>query len=132
MTISDPIADMLTRIRNAQGVRRRFVMMPYSGIKEAIGQVLVEEGFVSRIEKVEEGRFPSLRVYLRYADDKTPVIQGLKRVSKPGCRIYTKREDISWVRYGLGTVILSTPRGVVSGRQARKLGVGGEVLCEVW
>jgi len=132
MTMSDPISDMLTRIRNAQSVRRRFVMMPYSGIKEAIGHVLVEEGFVSRVEKVEEGRFPSLRLYLRYADDKTPVIQGLKRVSKPGCRIYTKREDISWVRYGLGTVILSTPRGVVSGRQARKLGVGGEVLCEVW
>jgi len=132
MTITDPIADMLTRIRNAQSVRRRFVMMPYSGIKEAIGQVLVEEGFVSRVEKVEEGRFPSLRLYLRYTEDKTPVIQGLKRISKPGCRIYTKREDISWVRYGLGTVILSTPRGVVSGRQARKLGVGGEVLCEVW
>jgi len=132
MTITDPIADMLTRIRNAQSVHRRFVMMPYSGIKEAIGQVLVEEGFVSRVEKVEEGRFPSLRLYLRYTEDKTPVIQGLKRISKPGCRIYTKREDISWVRYGLGTVILSTPRGVVSGRQARKLGVGGEVLCEVW
>ncbi len=132
MTISDPIADMLTRIRNAQSVRRRFVMIPYSGVKEAIGQVLVQEGFVSRVEKVEEGRFPMLRVYLRYTEDKAPVIQGLKRISKPGCRVYSKRDDIPWVRYGLGTVILSTPRGVLSGRQARQLGVGGEVLCEVW
>lgn len=132
MTISDPIADMLTRIRNAQSVRRRFVMMPYSRLKEAVAQVLVEEGFVSRTEKVEEGRFPALRLYLRYTEDKAPVIQGLKRISKPGCRIYSKKEDIPWVRYGLGTVILSTPRGVLSGRQARQLGVGGEVLCEVW
>jgi len=123
---------MLTRIRNAQSVRRRFVMIPYSGVKEAIGQVLVQEGFVSRVEKVEEGRFPMLRVYLRYTEDKAPVIQGLKRISKPGCRVYSKRDDIPWVRYGLGTVILSTPRGVLSGRQARQLGVGGEVLCEVW
>lgn len=132
MTMSDPIADMLTRIRNAQSVRRRFVTMPYSRLKEAIAQVLVEEGFVSRVEKVEEGRFPALRVYLRYTEDKAPVIQGLKRISKPGCRIYTKKDDIPWVKYGLGTVILSTPRGVLSGRQARQLGVGGEVLCEVW
>ncbi|MEN6478851.1 MAG: 30S ribosomal protein S8 [Anaerolineales bacterium] len=132
MTMSDPIADMLTRIRNAQSVRRRFVTMPYSRLKEAIAEVLVEEGFVSRVEKVEEGRFPALRVYLRYTEDKAPVIQGLKRISKPGCRIYTKKDEIPWVRYGLGTVILSTPRGVLSGRQARQLGVGGEVLCEVW
>ncbi|NLX36586.1 MAG: 30S ribosomal protein S8, partial [Chloroflexi bacterium] len=85
-----------------------------------------------RVEKVEEGRFPALRLYLRYTEDKSPVIQGLKRISKPGCRVYSKKDEIPWVRYGLGTVILSTPRGVLSGRQARQLGVGGEVLCEVW
>jgi len=132
MSMSDPIADMLTRVRNGQAVGRRFVLMPYSGIKEAIGQVMVQEGFISRVEKVEEGRFPALRLYLRYTEDKSPVIQGLKRISKPGCRVYSKKDEIPWVRYGLGTVILSTPRGVLSGRQARQLGVGGEVLCEVW
>ena len=132
MTVTDPIADMLTRIRNAQAVQKRYVAMPHSRIKEAIAKVLQEEGFVGRVEVVEEGRFPALRIHLRYTEAMSPVIKGIDRVSKPGRRVYTKKDDIPWVRYGLGSVILSTPQGVVSGRQARRLGVGGEILCQVW
>ena len=132
MTISDPIADMLTRIRNAIQVRHRYVLVPHSRIKEAIAQVLRDEGYISRFEVVREGKFPVLKIYLKYTEDKEPVLRGLKRVSKPGCRIYTKKADIPWVKYGLGTVILSTPKGVMSGREARRQGVGGEILCEVW
>ena len=132
MSTTDPIADMLTRIRNGLTVGRSYVLMPASRMKQAIAQVLRDEGYIGRYEVVRDGRFPVLKVYLKYSDERKPVLQGLKRVSRPGCRIYTKRDDIPWVRYGLGTVILSTPRGVVSGREARKLGVGGEVLCEVW
>lgn len=132
MSTSDPIADMLTRIRNGLMVRRRYVVVPYSRLKQALAEVLRDEGYVSRYEVNRDGRFPVLRIYLRYTEDKTPVVQGLKRVSKPGCRIYAKRSEIPWVRHGLGTVVLSTPQGVLSGRQARRLGVGGEVLCEVW
>jgi small subunit ribosomal protein S8 len=132
MSTTDPIADMLTRIRNGLLVRRRYVVVPYSRLKQAVADVLREEGYVNRCEVNRDGRFPVLRVYLRYTDDKAPVVQGIRRVSKPGCRIYTRRSEIPWVRHGLGTVILSTPSGVMSGRQARRLGVGGEVLCEVW
>lgn len=132
MSTSDPISDMLTRIRNGQAVRRRFVVVPHSRLKQAVAEVLREEGYISRFEVNRDGRFPALRVYLRYTEDKKPLVQGLRRISKPGCRIYAKRSEIPWVRYGLGTVILSTPQGVVSGRQARRLGVGGEILCEVW
>ena len=132
MTITDPIADMLTRIRNAQAVQKRYVMMPHSRIKDAIAKVLQDEGFIGRVETVEEGRFPALRIHLRYTEKMAPVIKGIQRVSKPGRRVYTKKDDIPWVRYGLGSVILSTPQGVVSGRQARRLGVGGEILCQVW
>ncbi|MGI5917487.1 MAG: 30S ribosomal protein S8 [Anaerolineae bacterium] len=132
MNTTDPIADMLTRIRNAINVRRGFVLIPSSRLKQAVAQVLRDEGYISRYEVVRDGRFPVLKLYLKYTDDKEPVLRGLKRVSKPGCRIYTKKDDIPWVKVGLGTVILSTPRGVVSGKEARKLGVGGEILCEVW
>ncbi|MCD6518666.1 MAG: 30S ribosomal protein S8 [Anaerolineae bacterium] len=132
MTVTDPIADMLTRIRNAIQVRHRYVLVPHSRIKEAIAQVLRDEGYISRFEVVREGKFPVLKIYLKYTEDKEPVLRGLKRVSKPGCRIYTKKADIPWVKYGLGTVILSTPKGVMSGREARRQGVGGEILCEVW
>jgi small subunit ribosomal protein S8 len=132
MSTTDPIADMLTRIRNGLTVGRSYVLMPTSRMKQAIAQVLRDEGYVGRYEVVRDGRFPVLKVYLKYTEDKKPVLQGLQRVSRPGCRIYTKKDDIPWVRYGLGTVILSTPQGVVSGREARRLGVGGEVLCEVW
>ncbi len=132
MNSTDPISDMLTRIRNGQAVRRRYVLIPHSRMKQAVAQVLQEEGYIDRFDVVRDGRFPMLRVYLKYTRDQEPLIQGLKRVSKPGRRIYTGKGDIPWIRYGLGTVILSTPKGVLSGRGARRLGVGGEVLCEVW
>jgi len=132
MSVNDPIADMLTRIRNGQAVRRRYVLVPYSGVKQALAKVLQEEGYIERYEAVRDGRFPVLRVYLKYTKAQDPLIQGLRRISKPGCRIYARKSEIPWVRYGLGTVILSTPKGILSGRQARRQGVGGEVLCEVW
>lgn len=132
MSTTDPIADMLTRIRNAVAIRQNYVVMPTSRMKQAIAQVLKDEGYITRFEVTRVGRFPVLRIYLKYADNKEPVLRQLQRISRPGCRVYTKRDDIPWVRSGFGTVILSTPRGVVSGKEARRLGVGGEVLCEVW
>ncbi|MGC9359237.1 MAG: 30S ribosomal protein S8 [Anaerolineae bacterium] len=132
MMTTDPIADMLSRIRNAQMVRHSAVTMPSSRLREALARVLTEEGYVARYEVLRDQKFPTLLIQLKYTEDREPIIRGMERVSKPGCRIYTKREDIPWVKAGMGTVILSTPRGVVSGRQARGLGVGGEVLCKVW
>jgi small subunit ribosomal protein S8 len=132
MSVNDPIADMLTRIRNAAAVRQDFVMVPASRMKRAIAQVLKDEGFVARFEQTRDKQFPMLKIYLKYTERKESILRGMKRVSKPGCRIYTKQDRIPWVQSGMGTVILSTPRGVVSGAEARRLGVGGEVLCEVW
>ena len=132
MTTTDPIADMLTRIRNGVMVRARSVVIPDSRIKRALAGVLQEEGYVSRFEVTRSGRFPMIKIYLKYADGREPVLRGLERVSKPGCRIYAKKVQIPWVQSGLGTVILSTSRGVLTGREARRIGVGGEVLCKVW
>jgi small subunit ribosomal protein S8 len=132
MSITDPVADMLTRMRNAIAVRQNYVVMPTSRLKQAIAQVLKDEGYISRFEVIRAGRFPALRIYFKYAEDKEPVLRELHRISKPGCRVYTKSDNIPWVKSGFGTVILSTPRGVLSGQEARRLGVGGEVLCEVW
>jgi small subunit ribosomal protein S8 len=132
MSTTDPIADMLTRMRNALAVRQSYVLVPASRLKRAIAQVLKDEGYITRIEMVRDARFPMLKIYLKYAENKAPVLTGIRRVSKPGCRVYTPKDEIPWVRSGLGTVILSTSKGVLSGREARRLGVGGEVLCEVW
>lgn len=132
MTLSDPVADMLTRIRNAVAVKHNHVMMPHSRLRQAIAQVLKDEGFISRYEVTREGSFPVLKVHLKYTEKREPILQGIERVSKPGCRIYAKQSEIPYVRSGMGTLILSTPRGVLSGREAGKLGIGGEVLCKVW
>lgn len=132
MTVTDPIADMLTRIRNAISVRKSTVVMPSSRMKEAVARVLKNEGFIQRYEVLRDTRFPVLRIHLKYTENREPVLRGVKRVSKPGCRIYTKAENIPWVKSGLGIVILSTPRGVMAGQEARRLNVGGEILCEVW
>ncbi|MBM3188694.1 MAG: 30S ribosomal protein S8 [Chloroflexi bacterium] len=131
MSVSDPIGDMLTRMRNGINVRQRTVVMPSSRMKEAVARVLKDEGFIQRYEVIRDARFPALRITLKY-DGRDPVVRGLRRVSKPGCRMYTKVKDIPWIKSGLGIVILSTPRGVISGQEARRLKVGGEVLCEVW
>jgi len=132
MTMTDPIADMLTRVRNASMVRARTVLVPDSRIKRALARILQQEGYVSRFEVVRSGRFPMIRIHLKYAEGRKPVLRGLERISKPGCRVYTNKIQIPWVQSGLGTVILSTPRGILTGREARRAGIGGEVLCKVW
>jgi len=137
MSVSDPIADFLTRIRNAVMAGNQNVSIPSSKIKVALAKILVEEGFIDGFEQVsiEEKPQDALRINLKYVGerrDRKPVITGLKRVSKPGRRIYVGRGEIPWVQSGLGIAILTTPKGVVTGVRARQLGVGGEVLCEVW
>ncbi|HEY7781665.1 MAG TPA: 30S ribosomal protein S8 [Ktedonobacterales bacterium] len=131
MNMTDPIADMLTRIRNGIMARHTRVQMPSSTMKVAIAAILKEEGYVRDYEVVQEGPHRELRITLRYVD-KRPVMNQLKRVSKPGLRVYTKRDGIPRVRGGLGTAIISTPRGIMSGRKAYQLGLGGEVVCYVW
>ncbi|MBK9342162.1 MAG: 30S ribosomal protein S8 [Dehalococcoidia bacterium] len=134
MSLSDPIADMLTRIRNASSARHDSMLMPASKIKIAIANVLKEEGFIKDFSVAsEEGKpQPNLKVDLSYGGRKQPVLNGLKRVSKPGLRVYVQRREIPRVYGGLGMAILSTPKGVMSGQEARRNEVGGEVICYVW
>jgi small subunit ribosomal protein S8 len=132
MSISDPIADMLTRIRNGVHAKHDAVSMPSSKIKVAIAKVLREEGFVRDFEVDQEGGRPMLRVHLNYTGRKDPVLTGIKRVSKPGLRVYVQKREIPRVFGGLGVAILSTPQGVMTGKSARQKNVGGEVLCYVW
>ena len=130
--MTDPIADMLTRIRNASKAKHEKVDIPSSRLKIEIAKILKDEGYVKNVKLVKDRRQGLIRVYLKYTEDELPVIQGMKRVSRPGCRVYTGNDSIPKVMGGLGTAILSTPRGIQSGRQARKDNVGGEVLCHVW
>jgi small subunit ribosomal protein S8 len=132
MSISDPIADMLTRIRNGIHAKHDAVTMPSSKIKVAIAKVLREEGFVRDFEVDQEAGRPMLRVHLSYTGRKDPVLTGIKRVSKPGLRVYVQKREIPRVFGGLGVAILSTPQGVMTGKTARQKNVGGEVLCYVW
>lgn len=134
MNVSDPIADMLTRIRNANAARHETVNIPASKMKIAIAKVLKEEGFIRDYQVIsEEGKpQPNLRVELNYGSRKQPVLNGLQRVSRPGLRIYVQRREIPRVYGGLGIAILSTPKGVMSGQEARRQEVGGELLCYVW
>ena len=132
MSVNDPIADMLTRIRNALMANHQTVTMPSSQIKVEIAKILKEEGYIKDFDLMERKPAPMLRVRLKYTDDKQSVLTGLERVSKPGRRVYKKRDEIPWVLSGIGVAILSTNRGIMTGRQARRLGVGGEVLCYVW
>ena len=133
MTMSDPIADMLTRIRNANTAKHDTVDVPASKMKLAIANILVDEGYIAKYDLVEDGAFKTIHITLKYGADKNEkVISGLKRISKPGLRVYDNTEDIPKVLGGLGTAIISTNKGVVTDKEARKLGVGGEVLCFVW
>ena len=133
MTMSDPIADMLTRIRNANAAKHDTVDVPASKMKTAIADILVDEGYIAKYDLVEDGSFKTLHITLKYGVDKNEkVISGIKRISKPGLRVYANTEDIPRVLGGLGIAILSTNKGVVTDKEARKLGVGGEVLCFVW
>ena len=133
MTMSDPIADMLTRIRNANTAKHDTVDVPASKMKIAIADILLDEGYIAKYDLVEDGSFKTLHITLKYGVDKNEkVISGIKRISKPGLRVYANTEDIPRVLGGLGIAILSTNKGVVTDKEARKLGVGGEVLCFVW
>ena len=133
MTMSDPIADMLTRIRNANTAKHDTVDVPASKMKTAIAEILFNEGYIQKYELVEDGNFKNIRITLKYGKDKNEkIITGLKRISKPGLRVYAGKEDLPRVLGGLGVAIISTNQGVVTDKQARKLNVGGEVLAYIW
>jgi len=137
MIVNDPIADMLTRIRNGILIGHAVVAMPTSKIKAEIARILKEEGYIDGYEVVEaEGSIiATLRIRLKYVGERRqrqPVITGLERISRPGRRVYTPKQEIPWVLSGMGIAILSTPKGIMTGQRARQLGVGGEILCKVW
>jgi small subunit ribosomal protein S8 len=129
---SDPIADMLTRVRNAMSARHAKVDVPASKLKTEIARILKEEGYIANFKVAEEGVKKVIKIYLKYATNNSPVITRIERVSRPGCRVYVGRDDIPRVQGGLGINILTTPRGVMTGRTAHKEGVGGELLCQIW
>ncbi len=137
MTITDPIADMLTRIRNVAMAQQSLVSMPSSRLKVEVARILHEEGYIENYEVVDgkaNGQL-TLRLRLKYIGERRhrrPIITGLQRVSRPGCRVYTTKKDIPWVLSGIGIAILTTPKGVMTDQRARKIGVGGEILCKVW
>lgn len=132
MSVSDPIADMLTQIRNAAGAKHKRVDVPASKVKEEIVKVLVREHFVQAYRRIEDTKQGILRIYLKYGEDSSPVFLHLARVSRPGRRVYVAKGDVPRVRSGLGTAIVSTPHGVLTDREARQKGTGGEILAEVW
>jgi small subunit ribosomal protein S8 len=132
MSLTDPVADFLTRVRNAIKARHQKVDVPHSKLKVEMARILKEEGYIANFKAAEEEGRKVLRVYLKYSPDNSSPISDLKRVSRPGCRVYVGHTEIPRVLGGLGISILTTPRGVMTGRQARKEGVGGEVLCEIY
>ena len=133
MTVSDPIADMLTRIRNANTAKHDTVDIPSSKMKVAIAEILEKEGYIAKYEIVEDGTLKTIRITLKYGQDKNEkIITGLKRISKPGLRVYASKEELPKVLGGLGIAIISTNQGVITDKEARKLNVGGEVLAFIW
>ncbi|NLM38484.1 MAG: 30S ribosomal protein S8 [Firmicutes bacterium] len=132
MVMTDPIADMLTRIRNANSVKHESVDIPSSKLKVEIARILKDEGFIREYKVIEDGKQGILRIYLKYTPQKDQVIQGLKRISKPGLRVYANKDEVPRVLGGLGIAILSTSKGVITDKTARQEGVGGEVICYVW
>ncbi len=132
MNLTDPIADFLTRIRNAMRSHHQKLDVPASRLKVEIARILKEEGYIANYKPTEEDGLKVVRVYLKYDTHNQSVVRELKRVSRPGCRVYKGKDDIRRVQGGLGISILTTPRGVMTGRQARREGVGGELMCEVW
>ena len=132
MQVTDTIADLLTRIRNANSAKHPTVDVPASNMKKAIVQILVDEGYVKGFQVIEDGKQGVIRITLKYGDNKSPVITGLRRVSKPGLRIYSSCADMPKVRKGLGIAIVSTSKGIVTDKKARELNVGGEVLAYIW
>ena len=132
MPVTDPVADMLTRIRNGLQARHESVLVPHSKLKLAIARVLKNDGYIRDYDMPRGHQHPTLRLHLSYRENREPVIRGVKRVSKPGLRVYVGRGEIPRVYGGMGLAILSTPKGVMTGRQSWRLGMGGELLCYVW
>lgn len=132
MTMTDPIADMLTRIRNANIVGHKTVEIPASKIKKSIAEILVDEGYINGFDVIEDDKQGTIRVQMKYGANKEKVISGIKKISKPGLKVYAKANEIPKVLGGLGIAIISTSNGVISDKKARELGVGGEVICYVW
>ena len=130
--MTDPIADMLTRIRNGAKARKRRVDIPLSKMKLAIAELLLREGYIRSVKSVDEGPQGTLRVYLKYQEDRTPAFEGIQRISKPGLRKYVPKDRIPKVLGGYGTTVISTSRGILTGHEARIAGVGGELLCKIW
>ncbi|MEG0004851.1 30S ribosomal protein S8 [Clostridium sp.] len=132
MVMTDPIADMLTRIRNANIVKHESVELPASKIKKAVAEILVEEGYLVKVEDYVDGAVPMLKLTLKYGTSKERVISGIRRISKPGLRIYAQKDNIPKVLGGLGTAVLSTSNGIMTDKKARTEGIGGEVICYIW
>ena len=132
MVMTDPIADLLTRVRNANVVRHEIVEVPSSTIKKEIANIMLQEGYLKNIEEYNDGVVPMMRLAMKYGQNKERVITGLRRISKPGLRVYCKKEEIPKVLNGLGVAIISTSKGIVADKDARKLGLGGEVICYIW
>ena len=132
MLVNDPIADMLTRIRNGLIAKHDEVMIPASGIKQSIALILLDEGFVKSVDFIDDGMQGQIKIVLKYAEGKEPVIKGLKRISKPGLRVYAKSDEIPKVLGGLGIAIISTSKGLMIDKEARKANMGGEVLAYIW
>ncbi len=132
MSLTDPIADMITRIRNAVKVKKRDVSMPSSRIKVEIAKILKEEGYIKNFKVIDDNKQGILNLLLKYKEDSESVISGLRRISRPGCRIYCQRDSIPKVLGGLGIAIISTSRGIETGKKCEEIGVGGEVLCYIW
>jgi small subunit ribosomal protein S8 len=132
MSLTDPIADMLTRIRNAIRAKKKEVNIPSSRLKVEIARILKEEGYIRSYKVIEDNKQGILNITLKYTDDNQSAITGLRRISKPGCRIYCTKDTVPKVLDGLGVVIISTSKGILTGKQCEELGLGGEVLCEIW
>jgi small subunit ribosomal protein S8 len=132
MTVTDPVADLLTRIRNANSAKHDFVEVPASKLSMEILRILRDEGFIKNYESLKDRKFPTAKIALKYGPRQEKIISNLKRVSKPGLRVYAKRDRVPRVLRGLGVAVISTSRGVMTDRDARKLGIGGEVLCYIW
>ncbi len=132
MTMTDPVADMLTRIRNANVAGHEFVEIPASKIKKNIAEILTKEGYIKGFEVIEDGVQGAIKVQMKYGEGKSRVITGIKRISKPGLKVYVKADEVPKVLGGLGIAIISTSSGLITDKEARKLGVGGEVICYVW
>jgi len=129
---NDPIADMLARLSNAAAIKHQNVLMPASKLRVAVAKILKDEGYIEKLEVTKDKPQPMLRVWLKYDEQKKPILSGVKRISKPGRRVYAGKADVPWVQHGLGVAIVSTTRGVMTGVRAKRMGLGGEILCYVW